>query len=845
LLALSVVGSMMAIGAAYPSILVAAAIPIALAIALALRMASPRTHLRLSGPAVALGLLAAYTLLQAVPLPMGLLGKIAASNADIWSRALLPFAAAGPSWASISLDPGASFVEVLKWLVYAGVFVLSAWMSARRGAEWGVILVFGSALLLSLVTLGHGLVGATTVFGIYKPHVGVAPWHMSPLLNPNNLAGYLNLGAMCGLGLLVARRSLFPRWMLALGVATIVGVDLVSASRGGFLVLPLGVGLFAALQRAPKGERADNASRKAFPWLLTAAVGGGAILAVLGGTAATWQELYDKNLDKLAIVGWTKPMIRDHLWFGIGRGAFESVFPAYQTVSGNLTFTHAENFPAQWTSEWGVPVAFAAMAAFAWFFRPSGMGMGRSSITTGAWVGVLIVLVQNLLDLALELPAVSMAMATALGSIWGDHRRRRVSKATEPTLQWSDASPLKKVSIAALTLAFLVASAATCVSGVHEVGRDKDELYSSLTHLDVRDPAAAQRFRADLRAAMLRHPAEPYFPLLGATLAVATRDTNPIPWLQRTLERGSINGPAHLLLAEILLAKRAVNQALMELRFAVSDDPNLAGITAIKALSCTRQFDELMRYVPAGPKGALALESLAGALRGAEDADLRERIHREALNRDPSRPAPHLALANEVIQRIAAKDAGTCFGDAVQACEDEVLRHVTAIETALPNRSDADHLRARLLAAKGRAEEGERLLAQRCDHVEDRSACLQARLQIAAQIQGPRALAAAAKETLAGCGSSTECAAIATWIGDTMAARGDWGGAAAYYTRSTSEEGTESRWLKVAQATSHLGSHAQAAEALQRVGQLRGHVDPDLAAQIQAERAKALGLLDK
>src|SRR5262245_34648682 len=239
LLAVAVAGSMLAVGTVYPALLVAVAVPVVLALSLAVRAARPTSVFRFNGPAVVALSLAAYTLLQVLPMPRHILAKLAPLNADVWERALLPFGGPGPGWASISLDPGATYVEVLKWLVYAGVFALSAWMGSRRGAEWGLALVFGCGVLLSLVTVAHGLVNATTVFGVYKPHYTVAPWHVSPLLNSNNLSGYLNLGAMCGLGLLVARRALLPRWVVALGVATTVGVDVTSGSRGGFLVLPL------------------------------------------------------------------------------------------------------------------------------------------------------------------------------------------------------------------------------------------------------------------------------------------------------------------------------------------------------------------------------------------------------------------------------------------------------------------------------------------------------------------------------------------------------------------------------------------------------------------------------
>jgi tetratricopeptide (TPR) repeat protein len=846
LLALAVAGSMLAIGAVYPLALVGVALLVVGALAIAMLGPLSAGPARVSLPALIVLGLAAYTLLQALPLPIAILSKIAPLNADVWQRALLPFDLAGPSWASISLDRGGSCVEALKWFVYAGIFVLSAWMSERRGAEWGVGLVFGCAVLLSLVTVGHGLANATAVFGIYKPHMIAGPWHVSPLLNTNNLAGYLNLGAMCGLGLLIARRPPVPRWIVGLGVATIVGVEVISASRAGFLVFPLGVAMFAFLQRLPNQEQDENVSRRAFPWLLGAAVGGGAILAILGGTAATWQELYDKNLEKLAMISWTKPLIRDHPWFGIGRGAFESVFPLYRAYIGNMVFTHAENFPAQWISEWGIPVALAAMGALGWIFRPGSMGVRRSSICAGAWIGVFILLAQNMLDLALEVPAVSIAMAGTLGSIWGDYKRRRTTRVSGWSMRWHDSTQAAAAGMVVTGLLVGVAVFATTKTGVREVGRDKDELYERLLHLETKDRLAVAAFRKDLKEAMLRHPAEPYLPLLGAITARSVRDMNPMPWIQRTLERSAVNGPAHILLADILAGHQATSQALMELRLAVNDDPGFATIAAAKASALTHDFDELMRSVPAGTVGVVALESLASRMSAPGETSLRERLEREALARDPNRPEPHRALANELIQRIASQDAVSCHGDTLPACEEELKEHVSAVERAFPNRSDADVIRANLLVAKGRAADGEHLLAARCDAVEDHASCLQARLATAVQVPASRVLAVAAKDALAGgCTSSTDCAGLATWIGDLMTRRGDWGGASAYYSKAAREEPNEDRWLKLALAASQLGSHAQAADALQRVKQMRGGIDPELDARIQEHRRKALGLVEK
>src|SRR5882724_4401501 len=106
------------------------------------------------------------------------------------------------------------------------------------------------------------------------------------------------------------------------------------------------------------------------------------------------------------MLAWTRGLIRDHFLFGVGRGSFESVFPAYRSVPGNVVFTHAENFPAQWLAEWGFPVALLAMVGFAWCMRPRATGIHRNTPAASVAVGIAIVLLQNLFDLGMEIPSV-------------------------------------------------------------------------------------------------------------------------------------------------------------------------------------------------------------------------------------------------------------------------------------------------------------------------------------------------------------------------------------------------------------------------------------------------------
>lgn len=846
LLGTVVCASVLAIGSVHlPVLLVVAAGAFAAAAVALHRAAQARRGAGLPFPSLVFAALAAYTLLQALPLPMGWLRAIAPANADIWERCLLPFGEAGPSWASLSLDPGASVVEALKWATYAAVFTAASVLGARKGAGWGVAMVFGTALAAALTTLAHGLLGATRVYGLYQPNFNVLAWHVGPLLNPNNLAGYLNLGILSGLGLLLSHRPILPRWVAGFGVALLVAIEVTAASRGGVLTLPLGVVALALITARRDKERWGT--DKASTWLLVAVVAGGALLAVLGGNEKAWAELYDKNIFKLQMAFWVKPLIASHPVFGIGRGAFESVFPAYRVTPGNGVFTHAESFPLQWMAEWGVPVGLGALGALAWALSPRRLGVARSALAAGAWLGVAVLLVQNLVDLALEVPAVCIGAATLLGSLWGDpvthgtHRRARAR-----------AEPLAERAPRALPLAICVVGAALIAGaarfGWQDVATDRAAVWAQL------DPKALHAgqtapLRDAIRHAMLRHPAEPYFSLVGGTAAFRARDQSPIPWIQRTLERGQVNGRAHLLLAEVLAARGSRRQALLELRLSLESEPTLGPSVAAFGIRWTQDFDELLSVLPEGKEGGPVLMEMARLLalppRAGEtppDPLLRGRCDREAIRRDATLLAPHV---REAEARLVGLDKGAPPGLCVdrEHCRAEILEHADAIAAAHPDLSLPVELRARVLLADDKPDEAVRLLEKACDQLAERGGCLQARVHAAMRIKQPGPLDAAMKALLgASCVSAEACAGTATWLAALRLERGETGAALALLSRAARDDpGSEARWIALADAASRAGAHAQAADALETAARRQG--DPELKRRAEAERAQARGLL--
>jgi O-Antigen ligase len=836
-LAVVVVGSVLAFGSVDIHVLAFVAIGALLTASFAVyRQAQTQRGVWLPLPAIFLCVLAAYTLAQTVPMPLRWLEAIAPTNARVWAQCLLPFGERSPTWAPISLDPGASWVEALRWTTYALVFLAASAVASRHGATWGVLIVFGAALAVALVTLVHAFVGATRLYDLRATGASTLIWHTSPLINPNNQAGYLNLGAFSGLGLLLARRAPVSRVAVGAGVVLVVCVSVASGSRAGVVALPLGLLALAMLRRgaAPKSSRPRLSL-----WLITSVIAAGVGLAALGSNDAMRVELLDRDLTKLQMVFWVGPLVRDHPVVGIGRGAFESVFPAYSVTPGNVLYTHPENFVMQWIAEWGLPVGVTALVGCAWAFQPRHLGARTSGLAAGAWAGVAALLAQNLLDLALEVPAVCIAIVVVLGSLWGD----RQIHGPRPGLRLGALGASKPWIGAGLVIFAGVGVLAGTLGLGTTVAVDRSTLHRAYDRLEVARSNAIDAARADLRRAVLAHPAEPSFPLLGGVLAFRARDQDPFPWIQQALERRRIYGGARLFLAQVLAARGATHDGLTELRRSARDDPALVAVAAELAMKWARSYDDLLAAVPAGNVGARMLDVLGGLLAAVPGNDgPRGLCDREAVRRDPTLLAPRVREAIARIDALAPDAlAGACADRS--RCRAEILEHIEAIEGAHPEASISLGLRARLLQVQGRNPEAVKILEVGCVQKADRLSCLQARVAAAARLEAPEPLDAAGRDLLIhGCATAGACAGLLDWLASVHFSRGESSAALRSLRRAASEDPprSEGRWLRVAEVAGARGAHREAADALEKVASLRGGSDPELKRRIEAERDLAV-----
>jgi tetratricopeptide (TPR) repeat protein len=867
-LALIVCGSVLAVGAVH--------IPVLLVLACAVfgwAFAARRVVLSgWNGAALVAVLLALYTAFQAVPLPASLVSMIAPESGDIWARALRPLRESPPAWTPLSLDPGATCIEIVKWSIYAVVLAAAAGVARRHGVFGGVILIFGAAVLTALVTLAHGLVGAEALFGTYTPRYAVPRWGIAPLLNPNNLSGYLNLGAFSGFALLLARRAPIPQWLVVLGLLLVIAVSILSASRGGVVALALGVLVLALVarrahrddpfereakretsgldQRSERIARLRARKQRIVPLVLAAV--GGLLLAMMGATRATWDELLQESTEKLEILNWSRALIAEHPWFGVGRGAFETAFPAYRKQWGHFVYTYPENLVVQWITEWGIPVAAAALIALVWVLRPSRLA-ASSPVARAVLVGIAVVLVQNLADLALEVPAVAIALCVLLGTLWGAARRSERGQPERPQARTITRYPRLRTVVrrmrkwaapAAALAAGSLAALWVFAARVETATYARERMHGVYSAVTFGERATFDTFASDLRAAMLRRPGEPYFPLLGALAARRTPNVDPMPWVAAALERDPGNGRAHLVLADVLARRGAVSQALLELRLALEREPNLAGPAARRAVGWTRDPTMLDRAIPKEKSGAIMAWGVARLLQQPEERAARAELLERAIQSDRALTGPRITRADDLVKDLMAAERTRCFGAGEPQCRAMLDRELRTIERIDPAACDPLMMRARLAAGSGQPDEAERKLAGGCSSCRNAEMCNLTRLYIANKLEDAARLEQAIRAFLAViCATPAACARGEETVGDLVSVRLEWGRAAEHYQRAANLDPTAQRWLRLARAAMANSEPGRATIALERAQRIGGG-DPQLAARIaQQKRALVLEVL--
>ena len=567
-----------------------------------------------------------WTAIQLAPLPCTLVSWLSYTSAELQTTAALALDADEPLWCSITMDPGGTRESLVVHAGYVFVFAAAYLHIERNGRRGTLQLVAISTALMAVVAWGHQLAAAAKLFGVYEP-LYASPRLLAPLLNDNNLAGFLVMGTPVAVGLGIEEEQRDRRFVWFAIAALLASTVVFTLSRGGIAALALSLLLMAGL-RSKKAELSRGR-------LTAVAIVGCAIAAaVFAASGAVEREFASKGYDKFYL-------LREGLGFalasplvGVGRGAWSAAF--VHEYGMKFRFEHAENLVAQWGAEWGIP--FALVASGALVFATLRGRIGRTSALTGGAVGLVAVAVHNLVDFGLELPGVA-TLAIILVAAVATSRPRVDPK---PALRL----PAGAVAVgAAATIVFFAGSLQD---------NSRRQLETSLSNsMRTGDRAGFQRA---LRKAVLLHPAEPGFALLAGAEAARRNDPSAALWLNRAMRLAPQWTEPHIEAARWLSRTGRMDQAMLELREATERDAASARVFLCDLVKQTSDPQLVLRASPPGEAGLDVIENAAGCMPPGENADL---LHDYILSRDPARPVTRLRVAIAMLDEQPARAAST------------------------------------------------------------------------------------------------------------------------------------------------------------------------------------------
>lgn len=554
--------------------------------------------------ALFLSLALAFTLLQLIPLPAGLRAALAPGSDEALRQITAPLQGYPARAHPLSLDPAATADEALRLLSYLVLLLALSAAYSRRGE--GPRLQRAAALVGGLIAL----LGALAALSIPLPPLVAVPVGIgtrarlpAAFINSNHMAGLLALSAVMTASVLTAVRD--PRRprpidLAWLALLLLLNVALVGTlSRGG---IAAGLCGQVAVLLWPRGQRsAEEGAPRRSGWLVLGAalplLGVGLALALLGEAQRDLQaRLSDVRMANLLTPGskvqaWHEslPMLRGHLWLGVGRGAFGDAFQRYNSIAGSTRFPYLENQWLQPFLDLGVPAALVLLAvlllglfAAARRLRSDWRDGSFAPHRVGAFVALCALGLHNLVDFNLEVGGVAL-----------------------PVLLLCAAATRGRVRVPAPLLT--VAGALVLVGSalVWPLARSAAEEEARLRALaqDANTPPA--QVVAAGQKAVLRHP---FAAALSDTVAERlwwARSPEALDWANRALLANPSDIAALRTAALVLWGVQRRGQAALMLRHAI---PQANGpqrqVLYQTALSLARTPAELAAMLPAAPQVA-------------------------------------------------------------------------------------------------------------------------------------------------------------------------------------------------------------------------------------------------
>ncbi len=375
-----------------------------------------------------------WVIFQLAPLPLSLIALLSPNAAEVYSHTQTD--------AALSLDPSGTRAAALKTLAYGVLFAMSLLLinGRVRLRTLALVLVFSGvfqAAFGALMTLS-GL-----EYGFFTEKVHHKGFVTGTFVNPNHLAGYLEMCLALGVGLMLADMSTTPAADWRESARRLLNTILGDKARVRVALIIMVIGL--VLSKSRMGNIAFFSSlliaggyyvlvvRRASVGVIAFFVSVLLIdILIVGnffGIEKVAEEIRQTSLTtevvRIDVARDTLEIVRDYPLAGIGAGSFDSAYPMYD--SGRLGFVHykyAHNDYLHFAAEFGLPgLAMLATIVLLSLWQAARAQLERHDRTMrglgcGVLMAIVALLIHTTVDFNLQIPANAATFVVILAMGW-------------------------------------------------------------------------------------------------------------------------------------------------------------------------------------------------------------------------------------------------------------------------------------------------------------------------------------------------------------------------------------------------------------------------------------------
>jgi O-antigen ligase len=397
----------------------------------------------------ALALFAAWlavVLAQIVPLPLAWVAAVSPASAEATRLA----GVSGAAFATISVDPEATRVFLLKSLAYVLAFCLTlVLVNSRDRLRTLAFVLVGSGLAQAIYASFMHLTGSD--FEVFYTPLGHSEHTIGTFVNRNHLAGYLEMTLAIGIGAMIATlrsssgtrtwRQRFRDWLAwtispkillrAMLVVMVIALVMTRSRMGNaaFFSSTLIAGVLGLLL-------SRHATRQTVILLVSLIVIDIFVVGAWFGVEKVVQRIENTAMYKTGVPGeesleqrvepglHSLDVLRAYPWLGSGGGTFYITFPEHRQKDIISFFDYAHNDYAQLASETGlVGIGLLGLIVLATFFvalktqheRADPLARG---VAFGVSMGIISLMIHSWVDFNLQIPANALTFVVLLAMGW-------------------------------------------------------------------------------------------------------------------------------------------------------------------------------------------------------------------------------------------------------------------------------------------------------------------------------------------------------------------------------------------------------------------------------------------